>query len=403
MRIRSITLFSRTALPVDPVAIAALGRTAQAVALAFTQAGYEVQTIRYATAIFPALAQLGRSHARIDEVVSLEAACQAAGFAFTSLGPAQPDMQSVIPDILRATQSVFATSPIVRPDGITIDGNGIRGAARVIQAASAIEAGFGNLRFAATANVSPGTPFFPAAFWDADTPALAIATESADLALAACRKGRDASEAHARLGAAISRHGARLDVVGRIACDEHTLKYLGIDFSLAPYPDDAISIGGALEALTGHPLGAAGTLAAAATLTNAVQQAEFRHVGFCGLMLPVLEDSVLARRAAEGRLQVNDLLQWSAVCGTGLDTVPLPGDSSIGALSALLFDVAALSVRLHKPLTARLMPLPGKVAGDRVHFDFPFLADGGVLSIGDGEAVSPLLRTPQLALHPHSR
>jgi hypothetical protein len=396
-------LFSKTTLPVDPSTVATLGRTAHAVALAFAQAGYEVQTVRYATNLFPALARLTNRRAIVDQIVALEACCQAAGFAFTSLGLAGTDMQPVIPDILMATRSVFATSPIVGPDGCSIHGSAIQGAARVIQAASGIEAGFGNLRFAATANVSPGTPFFPAAHWDADTPALAIATESADLALAACREARDAGEAQATLGAAICRHGKRLDAVGRMACDEHALKYLGIDFSLAPYPDDAISIGGALEALTGEPLGAAGTLAAAATLTDAIQQADFRHTGFCGLMLPVLEDSVLARRAAEGRLRVSDLLQWSAVCGTGLDTVPLPGDASIKDLSAVLFDVAALSVRLHKPLTARLMPLPGKGAGDPVHFDFPYFADGGVLSIGDGEAVSPLLRTSQLALHPHSR
>jgi len=84
-------------------------------------------------------------------------------------------------------------------------------------------------------------------------------------------------------------------------------------------------------------------------------------------------------------LNIGELLQWSAVCGTGLDTVPLPGDVSEGTLARLLFDVAALSVRLHKPLTARLMPLPGKVAGDPVHFDFAYFADGGVLSV-DGAA-----------------
>ena len=60
-------------------------------------------------------------------------------------------------------------------------------------------------------------------------------------------------------------------------------------------------------------------------------------------MLPVLEDYTLAQRAAQGVLSVKDLLLYSAVCGTGLDTVPLPGDSSQEQLSALLLDVAALS------------------------------------------------------------
>ena len=97
-------------------------------------------------------------------------------------------------------------------------------------------------------------------------------------------------------------------------------------------------------------------------------------------MLPVLEDPILAQRSAEGLLNIGELLQWSAVCGTGLDTVPVPGDVSEAALARLLFDVAALSVRLHKPLTARLMPLPGKVAGDPVHFDFRLLRGWGCVA-----------------------
>jgi len=181
------------------------------------------------------------------------------------------------------------------------------------------------------------------------------------------------------------------------------MDYLGIDFSLAPYPGTGVSIGSALEALTCQPVGSPGTLAAAATLTDAIQQASFSHTGFCGLMLPVLEDSVLAQRAAEGRLHITELLQWSAVCGTGLDTVPLPGSASVDELAALLFDVAALSVRLHKPLTARLMPLPGKVAGDPVHFDFAYFADGGVLRLEGGEASGPLHRTTEHALHAIAR
>ena len=120
-------------------------------------------------------------------------------------------------------------------------------------------------------------------------------------------------------------------------------------------------------------------------------------------MLPLLEDTVLASRAAEGRIRVGDLLQWSAVCGTGLDTVPLPGDVSEEALAGLLFDVAALAVRLKKPLAARLMPLPGKVAGDPVHFDFSYFTDSCVLSLDEDEMEGLLTRTAELRLAPRSR
>lgn len=98
-------------------------------------------------------------------------------------------------------------------------------------------------------------------------------------------------------------------------------------------------------------------------------------------MLPVIEDKVLAKRAAEGRYGVQELLLYSSVCRTGLDVVPLPGDSSPEALELLIGDVAALSAKYKKPLSARLFPIPGKKAGDAVTFDNEFLTDSVVMAI----------------------
>jgi uncharacterized protein (UPF0210 family) len=126
-------------------------------------------------------------------------------------------------------------------------------------------------------------------------------------------------------------------------------------------------------------IGGHGSLAAAAILTEAIDRANFPHTGFSGFMQPVLEDSVLAKRAAEGTLTIKDALLYSAVCGTGLDTVPLPGDTTSGQLVPLLLDLCALSLRLDKPLTARIMPIPGKQAGDETNFDFGFFANSKVM------------------------
>jgi hypothetical protein len=128
-------------------------------------------------------------------------------------------------------------------------------------------------------------------------------------------------------------------------------------------------------------IGLHGSLAAASLLTEAVDCADFPHTGFSGFMQPVLEDSVLARRAAEGTLTIKDLLLYSAVCGSGLDTVPLPGDTSVDQITALLLDLSALALRLDKPLTARLMPVPGKKAGDPTGFDFAFFANSKVMAL----------------------
>jgi hypothetical protein len=94
-----------------------------------------------------------------------------------------------------------------------------------------------------------------------------------------------------------------------------------------------------------------------------------------------LEDATLARRATEGVLTLKDLLLYSAVCGTGLDTIPLPGDITIEQMAAVLLDVAVLAQRLDKPLAARLMPIPGKKAGDMTNFDFEYFTNSRVLAV----------------------
>ncbi len=100
-----------------------------------------------------------------------------------------------------------------------------------------------------------------------------------------------------------------------------------------------------------------------------------KKTGFSGVMLPVLEDSVLAERWAEGALTLSDILSYSAVCGTGLDAIPLPGEITQQQIERILGDVASLSVKWSKPLTARLLPVAGKHAGDRTDFTDPRLVN----------------------------
>ena len=95
-------------------------------------------------------------------------------------------------------------------------------------------------------------------------------------------------------------------------------------------------------------------------------------------MLPVMEDTVLAQRAIEGRYGLRDLLLFSSVCGTGLNVVPVPGDTPVETLTNIVLDVAAQSVKLRKPLSVRLYLIPGKRAGERVHVDDPLLSDSVV-------------------------
>jgi hypothetical protein len=92
-------------------------------------------------------------------------------------------------------------------------------------------------------------------------------------------------------------------------------------------------------------------------------------------MVPILEDARLAQRWSEGTFNVDDVLAYSAVCGTGLDTIPLPGDVTQEQLAAMIGDMASLAWKWKKPLSARLQPVAGKKAGERTEFNDPFLTN----------------------------
>jgi uncharacterized protein (UPF0210 family) len=295
----------------------------------------------------------------------------------------------VIPDAIFVSKNIFFGG-IMADRKRGLDLKAVRACADVIVKCAPIEPnGFANLQFAALANVEAGAPFLPAAYHDSDEPKFAIATESADLAVQAFDHAKSLEEGRSNLVSEIERHGKQLTEVAKtLHC-----RFGGIDFSLAPFPDDAHSLGNAVEKMGVPKVGWHGSLAAAAILTEAIDRADFLHTGFSGFMQPILEDSVLAKRAAEGTLTIKDALLYSAVCGTGLDTIPLPGDTTAEQLAPLLLDLCALALRLDKPLTARLMPVPNKKAGDETSFDFAFFAPSRIMALDSEQLTNSLTGT----------
>ena len=98
-------------------------------------------------------------------------------------------------------------------------------------------------------------------------------------------------------------------------------------------------------------------------------------------MLPVLEDVGLGKRSEECYFNLDSLLLYSTVCGTGLDTIPIPGDATMSQIAAILTDVAALSIKLNKPLSVRLFPVPGLKAGEITQFQSPYLTNTAVMQL----------------------
>jgi hypothetical protein len=384
MKIRSVTYFFDPGWPLRRDRFDDAARLLEEARSALRTAGYEVETTRVALASFTRLLPELSEEKCADLSRRVEAECFLRGIDYASLGPALPDVPQsyeLLPTLLASADNIFASSLIAeRSRGVSV--RACRGAARAIVRVSQIRGdGFSNLRLAALACVPPFSPFFPAAYHDGGPAGFALAPEAADLAVEATGLSQSLEEARTRLVGTIRQHAGALNLAaGRIAAATG-VRFLGVDFSLAPYPEEVRSLGTALESLGVPSVGLAGTVAAAAILASALEEADIRSIGFRGLLLPTLEDAVLARRAAEGLLTVSDLMLYSTLCGTGLDTLPLPGDVSPDQLAALLLDVGVLALRHDKPLTARLMPLPGKGPDDEVSFGFEYFAPSRVLAL----------------------
>lgn len=160
-----------------------------------------------------------------------------------------------------------------------------------------------------------------------------------------------------------------------------------------PPPSSSPSLGSLSEAFESvglGPFGGPGTLAVAERVTAAVKTLPgIATTGYCGLMLPLAEDAGLA--AAGAALSAQTLLFYSAVCGCGLDTVPVPGVSDAtppgesarlhAAAASLFLDVAGLAARLRKPLACRLLPVAGGAAGQATAWASPYLVPGTLLPL----------------------
>lgn len=344
---------------------------------AYEKAGYEVQTIRITTQPFWQVT----SGLTDDEALRFwrdyDAIAEKEGFD-TAIGPAvfsdADDLRRIefLGEILRATKIINGS--VIVADESGIHWNAVHASARLMKLLSETTAhSLGNFRFSATALLPADTPFYPGSFHTGAGRQFAIGLQSANVVAEAFRNQRNFTAAREQLQTLLGNHARGVESIARGIAMDARWEFLGVDLSPAPLKD--ASIGAAIESLIGGKIGTSGTLTAAATITEALRNISVKRAGYSGLMLPVLEDSVLARRWTEGTLTLDSLLSYSAVCGTGLDVVPLPGDVTEHQLARIIGDVAALAVKLRKPLSARLLPVAGKKAGQMTEFDDPFLVN----------------------------
>jgi uncharacterized protein (UPF0210 family) len=384
--IRTITLGIAEPHPLTTKVIEQSAAVLQKASARYAEEGYEVQTVRLSTrAAFEDLADWS-SAALIDYVQELQRKLDDVGVGFCSLGTAQATRPAfplerigLIADMLAPTSALNATVQLAtREDGIRTEA--ALAAARVMRRlAHETSEGFGNFRFAMLACVEPGSPFFPSAYHEGPA-SLSFGLQGAGAVAEALLPHYESNTTPVDLKkisevvrAMLIERASPIIALGQTLASEFGVAFGGIDLSPAPLGED--SIVSAMELCRYGPIGSSGTVAVAAALTSALRNTGLPTCGYCGLMLPVLEDAVLGERWEEGLINTHQLLLYSAICGTGLDTLPLPGNTETEEIAHLLLDVATLALRLNKPLSARIFPVPGKHAGERTEFTSPYLTN----------------------------
>jgi uncharacterized protein (UPF0210 family) len=378
-KIRAVTAFIRLDRAKYESQIQETLKFLRAAKSAFEKSGYEVEGIRITTQPFPEYTQGMPSADALAFFRAYDALAVKEGFD-ASIGPAMtkdsddPRYADLLAQIIANSKILEGSVSIAGDDGI--HWKSIHTTAGVIEYLAAHTAhSQGNFNFTAAALVPPNTPFYPASF-TGEEKHFAIALQSANVVADVFGSVHSPDEAVSSLRDTLGHYAQEIEATAKQIDAQTGWKYGGIDLSPAPLKE--ISIGGAIEKFYGAPLGSSGTLTVTAIITRALKEIPVTHAGYSGLMIPVLEDSVIAQRWSEGRLTLDSLLSYSAVCGTGLDTIPLPGDISEDQLVRILGDVASLSVKWHKPLSARLLPIAGKKAGDMTELDDPFLVNAKI-------------------------
>jgi uncharacterized protein (UPF0210 family) len=380
-RIRTITAGVNLDSPGDLKTIESAIEFLQRARKRFEDQGYEIQTVRIAT---QPLSQYLNGKSRVDAIADLKKIDDllSAKNVILSIGPVitadrhEPEFAAWATQLVQQTKNISFSVTVASERGVHGQ-TALTAAETIVALSKASPGGEANFRFTAAANCPPG-PFFPVAYHRGPI-GFSIGLETPRLLQQAFEQAKDIRDAQEKLFDLMETELKPIEKLAENIERVENREYFGIDTSPAPSKD--ASIGAAIEALTKVPFGSSSTLAACAAITEVLKALRIKICGYSGLMLPVLEDPVLATRAAEGRYTVRELLLYSSVCGTGLDVVPLAGDTSVVQLAALIRDVGALSTRLRKPLSARLFLIPGKKPGDRAEFSNPFLTSSVVMKL----------------------
>jgi len=185
------------------------------------------------------------------------------------------------------------------------------------------------------------------------------------------------------------------ELIGREVAEILGVPFGVVDLSLAPTPNVGDSVGEIFQSLGLNSIGVPGTTAALAMLNDAVKKggafASSNVGGLSGAFIPVSEDLNISKSAEEGTLSLEKLEAMTSVCSVGLDMVAVPGDITAETLSAVIADEMAIGVINKKTTATRIIPVPGKKAGERASFG-GLLGESVIMQVNNVQGDNPFIR-----------
>jgi uncharacterized protein (UPF0210 family) len=296
--------------------------------------------------------------------------------------PADAVVMRALPQALSQTKRVCASVNVATTRaGINMDAVAEMGRVILeIADATAAQCGFGCAKLVVFSNIPEDNPFMAGAYVGEGEPeaAVNIGVSGPNVVASALRRRIQLGDklTLGELAEEIKITSFRVtrvgELVGREVAHELGVAFGIVDLSLAPTPKVGDSVGEILKTLGLPKIGAPGSTAAIALLTDAVKKggafASSSVGGMSGAFIPVSEDAVLAEAAAAGHLSLEKLEAMTSVCSVGLDMIAVPGDTPAETIAALIADEVTIGMVNNKTTGVRLIPVPGAKVGEKIEF-----------------------------------
>jgi uncharacterized protein (UPF0210 family) len=296
----------------------------------------------------------------------------------------------VLPDVLSKTDRVCSFLNVGSTvAGLNLDAVNLLGRMLKLTAEKSQNA-IGCAKFVVFATAPEDNPFMAGAFHgvgEGDA-ALNIGISGPGVVKSVVEKNRDCdltdlSEIIKRTVFKITRAG---ELIGRELASLLKVPFGIVDISLASTTAAGDSVANVLEAFGIEKIGAHGSTLAVALLMNAVKKggamASGNVGGLSGTFIPVSEDAGMIDAVEKGALSLDKLEALTAVCSVGLDMFAIPGDTPEETINAIIADELVIGIVNNKTTGVRVIPVPGKKAGDQVKF-------GGLLGTAPVMAINP--------------